>query len=99
MGKTLKSPSAPEPSDIAKLAEVVQGLTHQVQQLALVLDEVREDVVWAVRNDKFHCAGHSQQYVANYTARPPETEEDDEEAIPPPEPLKPYDKPMTTLFE
>jgi len=43
----------------------------------LILDEVREDLIWAVRNDKFSCPGHSQQYVANYTSTP--VVEDDEE--------------------
>ena len=101
--KQSKPTPAPESSDIAKLAEVVEGLTHQVQHLAMILDEVREDLVWAVRNDKFHCAGHSQQYVATYAApTPSEAEDDDEEqptTLPPPEPPKPNAKPMTTLFE
>ena len=69
--KQSKPAPAPETSDIAKLAAVVEGLTHQVQNLAMILDEVREDLVWAVRNDKFHCVNHSQQYVASYTAPPP----------------------------
>ena len=37
--KQSKPPTAPESSDITKLAEVVQGLTHQVQHLAMILDE------------------------------------------------------------
>ncbi len=99
--KQSKPTPAPESSDIAKLAEVVAGLTHQVEHLAMILDEVREDLVWAVRNDKFHCAGHSQQYVASYTAPKPTEDEDDEAEItnPPPEPPKPNAKPKTTLFE
>ena len=64
--KQLKPPTAPEQPDVAKLAAVVEGLTHQVRQLALILDEVREDLVWAVRNDKFHAAGHSQHFVDDY---------------------------------
>jgi hypothetical protein len=98
--QTKPPPAAPETSDVAKLAEVVQGLTHQVQHLAMILDEVREDLVWAVRNDKFHCAGQSQQYVASYTQPPPEAKDDGaEETDPPPEPLKPTSKPKNTLFE
>ena len=102
MRKQPKPAPAPETSDITKLAEVVQGLTHQVQHLAMILDEVREDLVWAVRNDKFHCAGHSQQYVASYTQPPREAEDDDEEEPrnpPPPELPTPSAKPKTTLFE
>ena len=99
--KQPKPTSAPESADIAKLAEVVQGLTHQVQHLAMILDEVREDLVWAVRNDKFHCAGHSQQYVASYTAPPPdpvdqETKDTDES---PPKARKSAAAPKQTLFE
>ncbi|GEM_PF-4834361 len=100
--KQSKPAPAPESPDIAKLAEVVEGLTHQVQHLAMILDEVREDLVWAVRNDKFHCAGHSQQYVASYAApKPPEAEDDDaEETGPPPSPTaKPVAPPKQTLFE
>lgn len=70
-------PSSAEDPDIAKLAEVVTALTHQVRQLALILDEVREELIWAVRNDKFHAAGHSSRYVASNL--PTEsTDEDDE---------------------
>ena len=101
--KQPKPAPAPESSDIAKLAEVVKGLTHQVQHLALILDEVREDVVWAVRNDKFHCGGHSQKYVASYTAPPAEAETEDDEEVatnpPPPESQTLTAKPKTTLFE
>ena len=100
--KQSKPSAAPESRDIAKLAEVVEGLTHQVRQLALILDEVREDLVWAVRNDKFHCAGHSQQYVASYTARPPEAEDDEEEEVtnpPPNPPAKPGTPSKQTLFD
>lgn len=102
--KKSPSPTAPErteQTDVAKLAEVVQGLTHQVRQLALILDEVREELIWAVRNDKFHCAGHSQQYVANYTSPRPDPVEDetDDTSEPPPEPSKPATSSQNTLFE
>jgi hypothetical protein len=99
--KQPKPAPAPESSDIAKLAEVVEGLTHQVQHLAMILDEVREDLVWAVRNDKFHCAGHSQQYVASYTAPQPDPAEDEADDVghPLPEPTKPAGPPKTTLFD
>jgi len=99
--KQPKPVPAPESSDIAKLAEVVEGLTHQVQHLAMILDEVREDVVWAVRNDKFHCAGHSQQFVASYTAPPPEAQDDEaEKPEPPPNPpAKSAVPPKQTLFD
>jgi hypothetical protein len=84
-------PAPPESSDIAKLAEVVESLTHQVQHLAMILDEVREDLVWAVRNDKFHCAGHSQHYVASSFVKRPsdrDDEEEESETVNPP-PVKP----------
>ncbi len=99
--KQSKPAAAPESPDIAKLAEVVEGLTQQVRQLSLILDEVREDLVWAVRNDKFHCAGHSQQYVARYTAPPPEAEDDEEEETNPPPnpPAKPGTPSKQTLFD
>ena len=97
--KQPKPAPAPESPDIAKLAEVVQGLTHQVQHLAMILDEVREDLVWAVRNDKFHDAGHSQRYVASQLR---EEAEDDEQPGPvEPAPVLPTASPQSTrtLFE
>lgn len=99
--KQSKPAPAPESADIAKLAEVVEGLTHQVQHLAMILDEVREDLVWAVRNDKFHCAGHSQQYVASYTAPPPQAQDHEaEQTEPPANPLaKSAVPPKQTLFD
>lgn len=99
--KQSKPATAPESPDIAKLAEVVEGLTHQVQHLAMILDEVREDLVWAVRNDKFHCAGHSQQYVASYTAPPPQAQDHEAELTePPPNPrAKSVVPPKQTLFD
>jgi len=68
-----------ENTDIAKLAEVVEGLTQQVRNLALILDEVREELIWAVRNDKFTCEGASRQYVASRLAVSPTERADDEE--------------------
>ena len=59
------SPSPEGQHDIATLAEVVSELSRQVRQLALILDEVREELVWAVRNDKFSAAGASHEYVAS----------------------------------
>lgn len=80
---------------MAKLAQVVEGLTLQVKHLAMILDEVREDLVWAVRNDKFHAAGHSQQFVASAlpTRDPLPPNEDDVEPLPeelaPARPMRP----------
>src|SRR5262245_29786482 len=47
-----RSPSKPrvEPEEIDRLAEAVETLTQQLRQLVLVLDEVREDIIWTVRN-------------------------------------------------
>lgn len=64
---------------------MVEGLTHQVRQLALILDEIREELVWSVRNDKFS-ARHSDRYVKSMTV-PPDVEENDEE------PAQPADEP------
>lgn len=75
--KQPKPPTAPDESDIAKLAEVVQGLTHQVQLLACILDEIREELIWAIRNDKFTCSEQGQQYATSDTSTP--AEEDEEE--------------------
>lgn len=79
MVKQPRPKNTPDSPDIAKLAEVVQGLTHQVRQLALILDEVREELVWAVRNDKFNCAGASERYVASLTSTGPEEAEEEPE--------------------
>ena len=100
--KQPKPAPATEQTDVARLSEVVSGLTHQVHQLALILDEIREELVWAVRNDKF-CAGYSQQYVANLTAtrEEPEEEELDEPEHPPLATNTPVPaaKPKETLFD
>ena len=66
MPKGVKSPTRPVGNDdVIKLAEVVKRLTQQVQHLAMILDEIREDLVWAVRNDKFTCPNYSQTHVAS----------------------------------
>ncbi len=85
---------------MAKLAAVVAGLTHHVQHLAMILDEVREDLVWAVRNDKFTCPNYSQHYVASQIAPPSEAADDEEELHdPPPTPGRSNTPPKRTLFE
>ena len=95
-----KPAPAPESPDVAKLAEVVEGLTHQVQQLALILDEVREDLVWAVRNDKFHAAGHSQQFVERTLAVPSaEKPGDEQDESPPPSNREPHSVHSRSLFD
>jgi hypothetical protein len=71
-------------SEVSKLTEVVEHLAVQVRQLALILDEVREELVWAVRNDKFTCAGASHRYVAERLTEPPPEVQDDDEPDPPP---------------
>jgi len=57
----------------------VEGLTHQVKHLAMILDEVREDLGWAVRNDKFYAVGHSQNYVNTLIAESDDAEADESE--------------------
>ena len=91
---------------MAKLAAVVEGLKHHVQHLAMILDEVREDLIAAVRNDKLTCPNYSQHFVASQIAPTSEVEdddevEDDEEGLadPPPPPAKPIASPKRTLFE
>lgn len=95
-----KPAPAPESLDVAKLAKVAEGLTHQVRQLALILDEVREDLVWAVRNDKFHAAGHSEQFVERTLSAPPSEPAEDGCEVAPLSP-NPDSRPARpeTLFE
>ena len=88
---------------MAALAAVVEGLAHHVQHLAMILDEVREDLVWAVRNDKLTRPNFSQDYAASMRrcddrsvdGEPAEAEESPEPdgRIPPPRPRN------STLFE
>ncbi len=82
MRKPKVTPAPPDSSDIAKLAEVVEGLTHQVKGLAMILDEVREELIWAVRNDRFNAAGASHQYVASHLPGGAEDEISDDEPGP-----------------
>ncbi len=39
-----------------KLTAAVESLTREVRQLGLIMDEIREDLVWAVRNDRLEPA-------------------------------------------
>jgi len=90
-----------EQYDIAQLAEVVAGLTLQVRKLALILDEVREELIWAVRTDRFNAAGASRQYVEKRLPPSAEKEADDKPPVVPP-PVKPTgsqsDSANRTLF-
>lgn len=42
---------APSAEDVQGLTTAVDALAHQVHRLMLVMDEIREDLVHAVRND------------------------------------------------
>lgn len=83
---------------MANLAAVVEGLKHHVQYLAMILDEVREDLIWAVRNDKLTGPNYSQHFVASQIV--PKTDTENEEGLPdpPPLPAKLITSPKRTLF-
>ena len=80
---------------MTKLAAVVEGLKHHVQHLAMILDEVREDLIAAVRNDKLTCPNYSQHFVATQIA----PNEDEEGLADPPPPAKSITSSKRTLFE
>ena len=84
---------------MAKLAAVVEGLTHHIQHLAMILDEVREDLIWAVRNDKLTCPNYSQHFVASQIAPPSEADDSEEELPAPSTPARSNTSLKRTLFE
>lgn len=67
-------PAQPESADVAALAGVLRELTYQVRQLALIMDEIREDLLGAVRNDRLD-PRVSQRTVSQLL------DDDDDEAV------------------
>lgn len=45
-----QSPVPVESTEVATLSKVVEELSRQIRQLALIMDEVREELLGAVRN-------------------------------------------------
>lgn len=73
-------PMAPNQQDVAKLAEVVRDLAQHVRQLALLLDEIREDLIHAVRNtglDPAISPGEHQNFLDQISEAVQEMEETD----------------------
>ena len=66
----------------------------------MILDEVREDLIAAVRNDKLTGPNYSQHFVASQLAPKAETENDeDENQLADQLPTKPITSPKRTLVE
>lgn len=43
-----------EPNDIDRLERTVKELAGQVRSLTLLMDEIRDELIYAVRNDRFN---------------------------------------------
>ncbi len=92
MARSTSKAPAVEPQQVDSLAEAVEALTHQVRQLGLIMDEIREDLVHAVRNDYLNPSGSHWRPVASWDretedrdAEPPtEVEKDEPSPNPPP---------------
>ena len=66
----------------------------------MILDEVREDLISAVRNDKLTCPNYSQHFVASHISPASELDDDeDEEPLADPPPAKSNSPLKRTLFE
>lgn len=46
------TPTPGESSEVVTLAKVIKELTHQVRELAAIMDEIREDLLGAVRKNR-----------------------------------------------
>ena len=76
-----------ETEEVAALAAAVRELTIQVRQLALIMYEVREDLLGAVRNDQLDpCA--TRRMVDSYLSEG-DGELADDESIPEVSPVSP----------
>ena len=76
--QSIAAPDAPTEEQLGQLTTAVESLTHQVETLAghleiiqQVLDEIRVDFQWAVRNDRFG-TGHADEWrpVTHVTSMP-----------------------------
>jgi hypothetical protein len=76
MARSTSKAPAVEPQQVDRLAEAVEALTHQVRQLGLIMDEIREDLVHAVRNDYLNPAGSQWRPAASWDR---ETEDGDDD--------------------
>ncbi len=99
MARSTPKTPAVEPQQVDRLAEAVEALTHQVRQLGLIMDEIREDLVHAVRNDRLDPAGRNQwRPVLSTTSEEDCGEDEEEEPVSPPEPNPPQQRGQPTLF-
>ena len=57
--------------DVDRLTQAVAVLTDQVRNLSLILDEIRDELVWAVRNDRFNAIPISMTWTPTASASPP----------------------------
>jgi hypothetical protein len=96
-------PAPVESEDVAALTKVVQELKVQVRELARIMDEVREDLLGAVRNNQLDpCA--TRRMVDGYLEDEEvaaESEADEEPSPVPPPPVRPTgspQRPQRTLF-
>ena len=52
------------PDAVERLVDAVERVSQELRVLRDVVDEVREEFVWAVRNDRFRCPPHIVHSVA-----------------------------------
>lgn len=48
-----------EPHDLERLDRTVKELVGQVRTLSLIMDEIRDELIYAVRNDRFNAIPES----------------------------------------
>lgn len=73
MAKRTTSTESPTQSsqEVDRLTQAVAALTDQVRTLSLILDEIRDELVWAVRNDRFNAIPSSMTWTPTAPASPP----------------------------
>lgn len=93
MAKKTAVSASPESADLDQLERTVKELVGQVRTLSLIMDEIRDELIYAVRNDRFNA-------IPEATWRPVESPPKPVAPAPPPElaaaPLLPSSVPPAT---
>src|SRR5437870_13550843 len=59
-----ESPPRRDAEVLERLVDAVESVAGQIEVLRNVLDEIREDLGWAINNDRFRCPPHGCQVTS-----------------------------------
>ena len=88
MKKRADTPPPPDAAQVEALTQAVEALAHQIRHLSLILDEVREEVIYSVRNDLAR-ADTWRPIAPPETTTVPEPVDEEESTSPPPAAVPP----------